>query len=301
MNTIRAYFSGWYWRNGFSLLRAAAGLLSAFGALWLIVEIVAFFSESAANWLKSVWWLFLLVGLTSAIWLNRPRHRVYCKLSGRDVLIEVCVGDVFDREGSLIVGSNTTFDTHDEIIDARSIQGQFTSKSYTSVSHLDTDIDAALRGITFESCPHPKPGKQNLYPIGTVAKVQAAGRSAYLLAIASINQSSVADATFDDLKLALPALWDHISSRGGLEAIVIPVLGTGFSRLPQSREEIVREIISSFVAACSMRRFTPSLTVVVHGPDFYKNEVDLEELGRYLRHVCRYTQFGGGAGRGTAL
>jgi hypothetical protein len=301
LDILRPYLSRWYWRHGFSISRAAATLLSAFGALWLLIEIISFFSKNSANEIKTLWWLFLLVGMFGAFWLNRPRHSVGCKLSTRDITIEICVGNVFERAGSLVVGSNTTFDTDGNIIDRRSIQGQFTSRYFTSVAHLDADITTALQGVSSQPCGYSKTGKQERYPVGTVAQIQVDAHTAYFLAIASINGNKVADATFDDLKLALPALWEHISNRGKLDDIIIPILGTGFARLPQSREEIVREIINSFVAACAMRRFTPSLTIVLFGPDFYKNEVDLQELGRYLQHICKYTQFGGSAGKGTAV
>lgn len=304
---MRAYCSSWYWRNGFSIVRALAALLSAFGALWLVIEITEFFRPTSAPELREGWWLFLIAGVGAALWINRPRHSVSCKLSGRDVVIEVYVGDLFEKcgekdNGAYVIGSNTTFDTASSVIDANSVQGQFAGKYYDSSAHLDGDIDKSVRGAASTSCGYTKPGKSVAYPLGTVAQVSARGKTAYLLAIASINESGVANATFDDLKSALPALWEHISNRGRLDAIVMPVLGTGFSRLPQSREEIIREIIDSFVAACAMKRFSPALTIVVHGPDFYRNEVDLPELGRYLRHVCRYTQFSGSrSGEGTPL
>jgi len=71
----------------------------------------------------------------------------------------------------------------------------------------------------------------------------------------------------------------------------MPVLGTGFGRLRQTREEVVREIIKAFVAACSEMTFADKLTIVISPQDMLKNNISLEELGLFLRHECTYACF----------
>ena len=65
----------------------------------------------------------------------------------------------------------------------------------------------------------------------------------------------------------------------------MPVLGSGFSRLPETREEIIREIVKSFVAACSSSRPTEGLTIVMPYGDFYNHGVNPEELERFASSV----------------
>lgn len=300
---LRAYISGAYWRHGFSFSKALAALLSSFGVLWLVMEIANFFVPNSDHTLQGMWPWFLLLGLAAAIWTNRPVHSVSCKLTGRDVALTICAGDIFSMPGAVVVGTNTTFDTDisSGLINKASIQGQFTEKFYDSVSHLNSDITAALFDVPSDIASPVKRGKQDVYPVGTVAQVVGKGRTAYLLVIAELNGKGVANATFDDLKTALPALWEFVANSGTIEPIVIPVLGSGFSRLPETREEIVREIVNSFIAGCSARRFTESLTIVMHPKDFYKHSVDLAGLGQYLGHVCRYSEYGAALrpGRGT--
>lgn len=294
MDTLRAYFSAAYWKYGFSVTKSIAALLSSFGMLWLLVEVVTFFSPTTATPLKNMWWLFLALGLVWAMWINRPIHEISCTLAGRDIHLRIRVCNFFEVEGAEIIGSNTTFDTEmaSGLINKGSIQGQFTERNYTSTAHLDLDVTSALTGMSHQPAPPGKKGKQNVFPIGTVAKVTPKGKTAYLLAIASLNVNGVANGNFEDLKTALPALWEFISTAGTIEPLVVPVLGSGFSRLPEKKEEIVREIINSFVAACAARRFTDSLTIVIRPRDFYKSAVNLSELRDYLRHVCKYTQVG---------
>jgi hypothetical protein len=58
-----------------------------------------------------------------------------------------------------------------------------------------------------------------------------------------------------------------------------------------TREEIIRAIVDSFVAACASSRPTEKLTIVVPYKDFYAHRVDLIELERYVQHVCKYTEY----------
>lgn len=290
MDLLRAIFSKAYWRHGFSPKRALIGLLSAFGALWLLVEIVSFFWPDAAASFRSHRWGFVLVGVLVALWTSRPRHSFTCKLTGRDVAISIRIGDVFSGSGALVVGSNMTFDTSSVggLISERSVQGQFTLRYYDSEAHLDIDIVAALAGIESEELPFRPIGKTNSYPIGTVACVRARARTAYLVAITALNDHGVAQGSFVDLKDALPKLWEFITTRGDFQPLIMPVIGSGFARITQTREEIIREIINSFVAACASQRPSESLTIVVPYRDFYDHRVDLEGLERFTEHVCRY-------------
>jgi hypothetical protein len=272
-------------------------ILSSFGSLWLIVEIgTYFFGESSPiiNNIKERWFVFLIIGLFIAIILSKPKFTVGGKLKNRDISIEVTIGDLFKQNGALIISSNTTFDTHisKELISEKSIQGQFTKQLYYGdETQLDNDIIFALQDIQPEILSEKRIGKNKKYPIGTTVKLNPNGQTVYMPAIANINKYGVASASYDDLKQALACLWLFIGSRGIKENIVIPVIGTGFSRLPQSREEIIREIIKSYIAACSESTFSDKLTIVINPYDFEKYKINLCELEEYIIHLCKYTVF----------
>ena len=93
----------------------------------------------------------------------------------------------------------------------------------------------------------------------------------------------------EDLRAAMGGLWSFISESGGMERLRVPIIGTGYTRLTEQRSVIVRELLDSFIAACSERRFCESLTIIVAYQDYRKYNIDLEELGRYLAHICKYT------------
>lgn len=283
------------WIRSLGSAKAVAALLSSFGALWLSVEIATFFLEGT-NWpnrIRSVWLWFGCIGFVLAAFLCKPTRTVSHKLNGRDVVISITVGDLFSMPGALIIGSNTTFDTKisNQLISATSIQGIFTTRYYDGEGQLDLALNAALAGNTTTKLTGKRVGKNLRYAFGTCARVNPKDRTAYFVAIADINEHGVASSQIEELKNALSKLWVFIGTRGTKESLVMPILGTGFSRLSQPREEIVREIIRSFIAACSERTFADSLTIAIAPHDVVKHSISLDCLGAFLAHECRYASF----------
>jgi hypothetical protein len=272
-------------------------ILSSFGTLWLIVEIGTYFLGEASQIItriKGCWFIFLVIGFFIAITRSRPKLTAEEKLNNRDISIAVTIGDLFKQNGALVISSNTTFDTHisKDGISEKSTQGQFTKRLYYGdEAQLDKDISFALQDIQPEILAGKRIGKNQKYPIGTTVKLNPKNQSVYMLAIANINEYGVASATYDDLKQALACLWLFIGSRGLKENIVIPLIGTGFARLPQSREEIIREIIKSYIAACSESTFSDKLTIVISPSDIERHKIHFNELEEYISHVCKYTVF----------
>jgi len=145
--------------------------------------------------------------------------------------------------------------------------------------------------MPYDELPVGRTGKNRRYPIGTVVRLNPRNRSAYFVTIAHINEHGVASGTYEQLKVALANLWVFVGDRGMKEKLITPVLGTGFSRLASPREEVVREIVKSFVAACTEKVFCDKLTVVLSPRDVEHYQMSLTRLGDYLRHICCYTEF----------
>lgn len=295
MMYFKPYLSPSYWRHAFSTGKATKSILTAFGALWLFVEVASFFSQNAALKLKSQWLAFTILSILWALWDNRPVHQVSYRLKGRDVLIEIRVGDIFSLPGSIVVPTNRTFDTElsADLISQKSIQGAFTKKYYDNVTHLDHDINCLLEGIPYEEEGSEKIGKKHLYPVETCIKLSAKGVNAYWVAIAKLNNHGRAQGAVEDIRISLPILWEFISDKGDYGTILVPVIGSGYSRLVKSREDIIREILQSFVAACAARKPCEKLVIVIAAKDYYDHEMSLDELGSYLLHICKYTDFQG--------
>ncbi len=268
-------------------------VLESFGILWLVLEIGSFFFPSIEQAVRPYWWAFLMAGLLVGLFRGRPRLTMSYRVGGTDTTVEIRVCDMFDQPGALVVTSNTTFDTsiEDGIISAKSTQGQFTTRYCDSVAQLDSSIEDSLAGVALEKelTSDEKPyGKRKKYPVGTVASVTCSGRRAYLVAISSLNAYRVASATKQDVLDALPQLWEYVRSRGELTTICCPIIGSGFSRTDATREDLVREIVRSFVAAARTGRFCEHITVAISSADFRRGTVDMKQLARFVEYACTF-------------
>ena len=279
-------------KNLFSI-RGGTAFLSSLGVLYTILRFADYFRLAQQSEVQKFFWVFVFLGAVGAIWTCKPKLAVSCNLRDRDVVIEVAVGDIFSFPGAIVVGTNSTFDTRvsTELIAATSIQGQFTKKYYEDHAPLDAELSAGLSSIACEELSGQRIGKKKRYPLGTAVRLHPKSRTGYFVAITHINDHGVAEGTFEDLKDALGQLWVFIGQRGSKEALVLPVLGSGFARLTQPRPVIVQEIIKSFIAACSERTFCDKVTIVLRPKDVTEWKVDLQALHAYVQHLCTYTEF----------
>lgn len=250
-------------------------LLEAFGSLWLVTELVSFFSEKASAGIKSYWVLFLLCGVVLASYRLWPKKVFTYKIVNRDVCLEIVIGDILKQKGSLVVGSNTSFATSANDISPKSIQGIYTKKYFPSGTQA---LDAQIR----QAYP------QVPVAIGSTVAIQHDGHRAYLCAIASLGQNGVAKSSVEELREALASLWTFIGNSGEKDTLNIPVLGSGFSRIKLSREELVKEIVKSFVAATSEVTFCDGLRVVIHPLDVERYSIDIGELVQFVEYTCKY-------------
>ena len=278
--------------RSFSFKIFGSYVLQAFGVLWLVTEFSLTVFPKLVQPVSEYWWIFLLLGVVVGLWRAWPRLVVQSEITGTDASIAIRVGDLFEQDGAVVVPAPTSFDTEmdDGTIDIMSVQGQYTFRFCDSLENLNQQIEKALEGIEFtERDVADKPfGSRKKYEVGTIAPVKCRKKKAYFVAIATLNAHRIASATRNDLLDALPALWENIRTRGGMEPINVPVLGSGFSRLYAKREELVREIVRSFVAASHAGKFCERLTIVILPKDFQERKINLESLGRFLEQECQF-------------
>jgi len=279
----------------FSFLELIKSILQAFGILWLLVGITSFFFEKYgwSDTIRSYWWLFFTLGIIWGLHRACPKVSVRERILDTDVDIEVRIGNMFSLPYAFIIGSNTTFDTtiEDNTISSKSVQGQFTKKFCSSINLLDKLLEDSLSGVPIKAIKNKteKPfGKLKEYDLGTVAPIEINGKKAYFVAIAIFNQHKVASVEREDFLDLLPKMWDGIRNKGGFEPLCCPILGSGFSRLNMTREELIHEIIKSFIAATSEAKFSERLVLVVTPSDFSAGHINLKEIKKFLEYECIY-------------
>ena len=255
----------------------ASELLRVFGALWLLIEATSYFiSSEASQKVKEFWWLFLIVGIVISILRLIPKRRFSFVVDDRDVTVELVVGDIFKEDGPVVIGSNTSFVTSPEIISPKSVQGLFCNKYFpSSIQPVNDQIKSQVQSFPCD--------------FGTTVTVRGSSKVGYFCAIAEVNDSGVAKSNIENLRISLGGLWGYLSDHSEKDIINIPILGSGFSRIPIKREVLVREILLSFFAAISESTFCDGIRVVIHPADVKKYSIDIQELARFFEYSCKYS------------
>lgn len=288
---FQAFFSGNYWRYTVLTSETFNFCLSRIGALWLLLTIARFFLNIPDAQVKTHWSWFAIVIALWTLWERRPLVSVSERLAGRDIELEIKIGDLLTEQGAKVISINTTFDTdvNSGVIAEDSLQGQFTRKFYNSVPAFDLDLDQQLLNHSVrEEASSKKRGKKARYPLGTVVQVRPKDQLFYLVAIAEFNDQGVAQSSFDAIKFCLKRLWNYIGESGETEPIVISLMGSGRARLPVTRNEIAREIIYSFVECCASKKCCEKLTLIISPNDYRKHDLNLYDLGKYLHFLCQH-------------
>jgi hypothetical protein len=203
------------------------------------------------------------------------------------------VGDIFHQKGAMVIPTNTTFDTlmDDEFISIHSVQGQFQEKYYhNNLKLLNSQLKDSLDGNPYIELTDNRHTNAKQYEIGTACKISIGIKHTYYLAVANINKfGKPINATVHDITKALVSFWQHLNTMGHLEALLIPLLGTGRAGVKDaSRDKIVQEIIFSFIAAAREMKVTESLIICIHPSDFAQKNLHWDDICDYLHYMCKF-------------
>lgn len=269
--------------------------LALYGLIWGILEpILAFTTETDAKEVRKYWWCYLLATLFLAILKSFPRFRYKYLINDKDVVLELKIGDFFSKQGDMIISANSHFVTelNHDIISRNSIQGQFTSKYYSNVDHLDTDIENALVNETPIPNSPERFGKTKEYELGTTAKIEVTKngkrRTAYFVAISRMNEHGVCNCSKEEFGAALGVMWNYLKERGFQGDIIMPIIGSGFARVDMKREDLIRFIAKSFVAANADKKVCNKLSIIVFPKDANKYDMNIERVRSYLHLEINY-------------
>ena len=273
------------WRTARSWL---ASFLVVLGILEGAISLLAAFFPAKIQ--EGRWWYLLIVviiSITIATARAWPRSRYSKRFAVPNTQVSIVVGDLFEQDGHLVIGMSDTFDTETpRVISSKSVQGQFLQREYADDrAQLDADLVEALQGTRVASVEprSSKPlGKLERYGIGTVAVLGTVKRHYFCVAYASMSNKLVAQATVEGIWTSLANVWKEVRGQAQLNAVSIPVVGSGLARLSAqlSNADLVRLIAISFLAASRERVVTRHLQIVIHPRD--AEDLDLRELAEIL-------------------
>ena len=296
MNKIkRLGYHIWLFWERLDLKNFGKSILSVFGATWLLIEILDFFGQ--ATWsdnIKSIWWIILLFALFIIIYRNWPKSLYSFKVHNRDVSLSIKIGDIFKVQGALIIPINNRLDCDNNGIveKSSSILKHFINNIYQKTSaHLNTDICQRLEDQDewYEKFLLTK--NPDEYKLGTVVPIFRDEKQYYLLCSSTLNEQGRSKTTEDDLRISLNELWAFLTHSGSKDNLVIPIVGTGRGRIPLKREEVIKEVVLSFLVSLSQDSYCEQLTIVIHPNDLKKYNMDLDELLDFIRLHCNNTGY----------
>lgn len=258
--------------------------LEALGALAVVSGAFALFAPDLLN---GQWWLLAVAAALAVGWAlfslrqKDPEQR----FPSESISIRLVEGDLFEQKASALVGMTTTFDTKPGIIENGSVQGNLLHRIYGgSQTRLDAELTSALTGIKTVGTI-AKPGKEDIYPIGTVAVLNEEGTTRYYcVAYTCMDKHNRAQGTMRGILDSLDSVWEAVDRKGNGEPICVPLLGQGQSRIPELTAEVALRLMAfSFLLRARRGRFSNELRIVVHPDEIGK--IDRAEFQAFLRSL----------------
>ncbi|TSD64483.1 hypothetical protein FFF34_011250 [Inquilinus sp. KBS0705] len=284
---IRSFRTKSYWLYALWSVDSLKTFVAVVAGIWTFVDILDT-SHQLDKKQMSLYWLapLLLFGVLAVIFTRRPVRKISYKYPGQDLMIEVCIGDLFAIPGQKIISTNTTFDTDVDngIISQNSLQGQFTQRYFPGdLPKLNAELDRGLQGIVHQTI-QKQAGKTERYDFGTTVKIKLADQYFYWFAMSDMNANNTSTTNLKNVMHALDALWEFIDTKGEKLDTVIPLIGSGLGRLTTSRKKLIAIIAQSFINASENQIFANKLTIVVHPSDVEKSGLNLFEVKDLLKH-----------------
>ncbi|WP_280410270.1 macro domain-containing protein [Nocardia brasiliensis] len=265
---------------------------SFFAAVGLMSFTIGIFGLLYPDFFKAKWWIVAgvaAIALLWSLWTGRPSLPFQRYSFNADV--RLVTGDILEQDdANVLIGMSSTFDTNvaDGIISRNSVQGQFLERIYGgSVQNLDRDLDAALAAASGPVGTISKPGKQDVYPIGTVATLSATnGKKYFCVAYTDMDAHNVANGSIQGVLDSLNAVWDECDRRGNGAPICVAMIGQGLARVPELTAEIsIRLIAFSFLLRSRRRRFSSELRIVLTTEG--ANQINMQEFQAFLTSVAQ--------------
>ncbi|QWU99318.1 macro domain-containing protein [Francisella salimarina] len=189
-------------------------------------------------------------------------------------------GNIFnsDNRKLKIIAFNEYFDTivDDEIISRNSINGQFIDRlDKNQKEALNEEIKLLKDGIVEENVPRDK-GNNRKFKLGTSIKFND---EFIITAFTKFDDNNRAYLQMKDLLAFYMNLWDSLDALYNSKPLVIPVLGSGITRIKQYDidDQELLEIMLWTLKISKIKFDHPSnLTIIIHSDRF--NRVNLYKI-----------------------
>jgi len=276
------YFK-WCYRS-FRLSNFIKNFLACLGGELTILKITdLLYKDFLQNHKIWFWFSVYVLALFFALYKAIPKKSITCRLSKKDIAIEIKIGDIFkvDNNTWYIIPIDTRFEVGltegKNLKMQKSVLACLVNKYFSgNQSELQKQIDSK-KGYKCE--------------IGDVVHVFYGGNN--FLFLANTVKTENSDKVKQDentLDNSLYGLWSNLANICENETIAIPLLNTGYAGNHNSRLDVIKKIIHSFIASTqSGNVYCNHLIISVSEKDFYNNiQDDFEKIQTYLKYMCEF-------------
>lgn len=284
------------WKYLFSknnLLKLGSNFLISFGSIWLLIECPSALSYKFNSFITNFdpWILVfaLFISFCFAIYKAFPRIIYTRKFKSTQTCITLKVGDIFEENENIVIGSSNYFDFDYNKSTGVSLKSQLIRKLFNDdvelINHLVKKNLSNLDNIAvFDE--HKNYGNKSHYPIGTVAVIPQADRKVFAVILTKLIFNGKDKHTQSDpeiLNQALIGLWKKIEIEGRKKKFSIPVLGAGLANVQLSYLLIIQTIILSYAIYSRSSVISKEMTLVISANDY--NPEDFEEAIMFLNSL----------------
>ncbi len=222
-----------------------------------------------------------LVIIYILLWIN-ANYLKCTNLTINNSSITVKIGDIFKEEGLKVIAFNEYFDTlvNEEIIASSTLNGQFIKLYVDDVDSLDNAINESKYLLNpkrmRENNANRVDGKTQKYKLGSIYKY-----GDYLLtAFSKFDEDNRAYLTINDYINCLLNFWNEVDIVYANNSVVIPLLGTGITRLKDcetmSEQEKLELLLWSFKVSRIKFIYPSKVTIIIH--ESIKDKINFYKL-----------------------
>lgn len=258
-------------------------ILGSFGAIFLLLEAYEVLTDGN---IQMPFLCFLAVGVLPGLVLffvdgyllsGFLKREVQVPNPSNDTKITVKFGDLFAETGWKAIGVNDFFDSmvDEDLVSSRSLHG-FVLNNYWAGDrrNWDKQISGSLRKTTGQTESRSK-GNRTRYPIGTTARACSETQKFLFVALARTDaQSNVTTANAEMLICAVRGMVAEARAACSMEPLVIPLMGSGMSRVSVKGSILVDLIITAVLEESRRGRVTGEIIIVL--PEDKSNEINLK-------------------------
>ena len=259
------------------------GSFATYGVLWAVIEPLGIFWPTVLPEGPGWYAVFVLVSVVGGTCLARRTERIELRIPGSDSWFEIRFGDVFEREGVVVISANEFFDGElGDHVSAESLHGRFIKDVLGGVAKSFYDLiakDLASATPVDTNVPRASGGQCVRYPIGTVVRADVNEKRYLLAALAHTDVDTLkASATVQDLWACLDGIWEGVRDYSNGKPVSIPLIGSGLSGVGLPPGNLIEVIAISLLKQTKERKVADKITLVL--PSRLAGELDLKNIKR---------------------